>query len=259
MKTHPFIKKMLEGGKRVAWGAKTIPSGGYYSMPRSLSVPGMAIAGDAANMVNIPTLKGIHYAMHAGMYAAEAIFEALKAGLGQPRRLRRAGPQVADRERPVRVAQHAPAVLEGLLRRRRDRQRDDDHQGPLPRRQVEVRARHRDRDVATAAPASTTRSPTTSSPSTSSTRSSSRATRPATTRRTTSRSRATSRASSPRPGSTCARRRSTRSPTISSRTGPPQVDVHVTASNCVQCGAINAKGGRLTMPEGGDGPLYQEV
>jgi len=78
MKTHPFIRKMLEGGERVAWGAKTIPSGGYWSMPRSLSVPGMAIAGDAANMVNIPTLKGVHYAMHAGMYAAEAIFESLK-------------------------------------------------------------------------------------------------------------------------------------------------------------------------------------
>ena len=41
--------------------------------------------------------------------------------------------------------------------------------------------------------------------------------------------------------------------------GAAEVDVHVTASNCVQCGAINAKGGRLTMPEGGDGPLYQEV
>jgi electron-transferring-flavoprotein dehydrogenase len=41
--------------------------------------------------------------------------------------------------------------------------------------------------------------------------------------------------------------------------GSPTVDVHVTASNCVQCGAINAKGGRLTMPEGGDGPLYQET
>jgi electron-transferring-flavoprotein dehydrogenase len=41
--------------------------------------------------------------------------------------------------------------------------------------------------------------------------------------------------------------------------GSPTVDVNVTASNCVQCGAINAKGGRLTMPEGGDGPLYQET
>ena len=58
MKTHPFIKKMLEGGKRVAWGAKTIPSGGYYSMPRSLSVPGMAIAGDAREHGQHPDAEG---------------------------------------------------------------------------------------------------------------------------------------------------------------------------------------------------------
>src|SRR5699024_9807159 len=58
---------------------KTIPSGGYWSMPKKLAVPGMMIAGDAAGMVNIPTLKGVHYAMHAGIYAAEAIVEALKA------------------------------------------------------------------------------------------------------------------------------------------------------------------------------------
>ncbi len=77
-KTHPFIKKMIEGGKRVAWGAKTIPSGGYFAMPKRLAVPGMVVAGDAASMVNIPTLKGVHYAMHAGMYAAEAIVDALK-------------------------------------------------------------------------------------------------------------------------------------------------------------------------------------
>ncbi len=77
-KTHPFVRKILDGGKRVAWGAKTIPSGGYFAMPRKFAVPGMCIAGDAAGMVNIPTLKGIHYAMHAGMYAAEAIVNALK-------------------------------------------------------------------------------------------------------------------------------------------------------------------------------------
>jgi electron-transferring-flavoprotein dehydrogenase len=77
-KTHPFIRKILDGGKRIGWGAKTIPSGGYWALPKHLSVPGMCIAGDAAGMVNIPTLKGIHYAMHAGMYAAETIVDALK-------------------------------------------------------------------------------------------------------------------------------------------------------------------------------------
>jgi electron-transferring-flavoprotein dehydrogenase len=77
-KTHPFVRNILEGGRRIGWGAKTIPSGGWWSMPKHLSVPGMCIAGDAACMLNVPELKGIHYAMHAGMYAAETIVDSLK-------------------------------------------------------------------------------------------------------------------------------------------------------------------------------------
>src|SRR4029078_10162547 len=64
--------------KRGAWGAKTIPSGGYFAMPKRFAAPWMMIAGDAASMVNVPTLKGVHHAMHAGMYAAETIVESLK-------------------------------------------------------------------------------------------------------------------------------------------------------------------------------------
>ena len=79
-KTHPMIKKILEGGKRVAWGAKTIPSGGYWAMPKQLWAPGMMLCGDSAGMVNVPKLKGVHLAMHAGMYAAEAIYQRLKTG-----------------------------------------------------------------------------------------------------------------------------------------------------------------------------------
>ena len=79
-KLHPLIRELLEGGKRVAWGAKTIPSGGYWAMPEQLSAPGVCIVGDGAGMVNVPQLKGIHYAMHAGMFAAEAIVEALRKG-----------------------------------------------------------------------------------------------------------------------------------------------------------------------------------
>src|SRR5436305_1596757 len=79
-KTHPKIRKLLEGGKRVAWGAKTIPSGGYWAMPDQLWAPGMVLAGVGAGMVNIPKLKGVHLAMHAGMYAAEAIYQNLKKG-----------------------------------------------------------------------------------------------------------------------------------------------------------------------------------
>ena len=83
MKTHPLFAKRLEGGKRVGWGAKTIPSGGYWARPKRLWAPGMAIVGDGAGMVNVPTLKGVHYAMHAGMFAAEAIYERLKASSGE--------------------------------------------------------------------------------------------------------------------------------------------------------------------------------
>lgn len=79
-KTHPFVKDLLAGGERVAWGAKTIPEGGYWSLPTRLSVPGALVGGDGAGMVNVPKLKGVHLAMRAGMCAAEEIFERLKAG-----------------------------------------------------------------------------------------------------------------------------------------------------------------------------------
>src|SRR4029077_10598242 len=78
LKTHPFVRNILEGGERVAWGAKTIPSGGYWALPRKFAVPGMVMCGDNAGMCNVSELKGIHYAMHAGMYAAETIVDALK-------------------------------------------------------------------------------------------------------------------------------------------------------------------------------------
>ena len=77
-KTSKLVRGILEGGKRVTWGAKAIPEGGYWAMPKP-SGPGMVICGDGAGMVNVPILKGIHYAIHSGIYAAEAIFEQLKA------------------------------------------------------------------------------------------------------------------------------------------------------------------------------------
>jgi electron-transferring-flavoprotein dehydrogenase len=79
LKSHPLVADLIEGGKRVGWGAKTLPSGGYWARPKRLWAPGMAICGDGAGMVNVPTLKGVHYAMHAGMFAAESIYERLKA------------------------------------------------------------------------------------------------------------------------------------------------------------------------------------
>ncbi len=82
LKLHPLVRPILEGGSRQerGWGAKTIAEGGWYSIPRRLAVPGALLAGECAGLVNVPALKGIHYAMWSGMLAAEAIFEALKAG-----------------------------------------------------------------------------------------------------------------------------------------------------------------------------------
>ena len=82
LKLHPLVKDILAGGTRHerGWGAKSIPEGGFHALPQKLSVPGAVITGDAAGFVNVPALKGIHYAMWSGMLAAEAIFEALKAG-----------------------------------------------------------------------------------------------------------------------------------------------------------------------------------
>jgi electron-transferring-flavoprotein dehydrogenase len=78
-KTSKLVRGILEGGKRLSWGAKAIPEGGYWAMPKP-SAPGLVICGDSAGMVNVPILKGIHYAIHSGIYAAEAIFEQLRSG-----------------------------------------------------------------------------------------------------------------------------------------------------------------------------------
>ncbi|MDX6481468.1 MAG: electron-transferring-flavoprotein dehydrogenase [Gaiellaceae bacterium] len=80
LKTHPKIRKMLEGGERVEWGAKTIPSGGFHSLPSKLHAPGLLLCGDGAGMVNIPRLKGVHYAIESGRLAAEAAYRSLQRG-----------------------------------------------------------------------------------------------------------------------------------------------------------------------------------
>jgi electron-transferring-flavoprotein dehydrogenase len=78
-KTHPHVRKILEGGKLVRYGAKTVPYGGWYSMPRSY-VDGGLIIGDSASLLNSQRLKGIHTAIKSGMLAAETVYEALCAG-----------------------------------------------------------------------------------------------------------------------------------------------------------------------------------
>jgi electron-transferring-flavoprotein dehydrogenase len=80
MKLHPFFRAYLEGGQLLEWGAKTIPEGGYYSLPARRYGDGIMLVGDAAGFVDVPSLKGIHYAMQSGIFAARSAFAALKAG-----------------------------------------------------------------------------------------------------------------------------------------------------------------------------------
>jgi electron-transferring-flavoprotein dehydrogenase len=78
LKLHPLFRPLLEGGTLLEWGAKTIPEGGYYAIPDRLSGNGLVMVGDTAGFVDVPSLKGIHYAMESGMLAATAIAGALQ-------------------------------------------------------------------------------------------------------------------------------------------------------------------------------------
>ena len=92
-KHHPMVKELLEGGKRVAYGARAITEGGYQSMPK-MTAPGVALLGCSVGMVNVPRIKGNHNAMLSGKAAAEAAFEAISAG--------RAGDELTAYEDDVR-------------------------------------------------------------------------------------------------------------------------------------------------------------
>ncbi|AXI45324.1 electron transfer flavoprotein-ubiquinone oxidoreductase [Sulfitobacter sp. SK012] len=93
-KHHPMIADLLEGGKRVAYGARAITEGGYQSMPKMVA-PGVALLGCSVGMVNVPRIKGNHNAMLSGKAAAEAAMAAIKAD--------RAGDELNDYEVDVRT------------------------------------------------------------------------------------------------------------------------------------------------------------
>src|SRR6202012_4197105 len=76
-KLHPLVREILDGGERIAWGAKALPGGGYWSMPK-LSMPGAVIVGDAGGVVDTAAPKGGPHCIKSGMLAAEAIYRSLK-------------------------------------------------------------------------------------------------------------------------------------------------------------------------------------
>lgn len=257
-KTHPFVRQILDGGKRVAWGAKTIPSGGYWALPRKLTVPGMVMAGDGAGMCNVSELKGIHHAMYAGMYAAEAIVDSLKRDSvnfeAYDERVRES--TIANdlyRWRNTRQAfskgffvggavANMALITRGWLPPGRWKQHEDSKESmeigkagskyPKPDGKYVF-----DKLSSVFASGNATRDDA--------------------------------------PNHIRVQKHVPREvaqtwvsmcpaqvyeiPDEQQESGAAAVDLTIVPSNCVQCGAITAKGGRLTPPEGGDGPLYQEL
>ena len=121
LKLHPLVRQILEGGTRVAWGAKTIPEGGIQALPRKLHVPGALLTGDAAGFVNVPALKGIHYAMRSGMLAAETAVDTVSPGATawEPGALEPYDAAIRDSfiyKDLLRVRNMRPAFAKGLVR-----------------------------------------------------------------------------------------------------------------------------------------------
>src|SRR4029078_5072234 len=77
-KLHPDVRKYLEGGRRISYGARALSEGGVQSVPK-LTSPGGCLSGDPAGFLNVPKIKGNHTAMKSGMICAEAVFDNLAA------------------------------------------------------------------------------------------------------------------------------------------------------------------------------------
>jgi electron-transferring-flavoprotein dehydrogenase len=258
LKTHPFVRKILDGGEREAWGAKTIPSGGYWSMPSRLAVPGMVMCGDGASMVNVSELKGIHYAMHAGMYAAEEIVAALKQdSINFERYDQRVRDSVIEKDlyrwRNTRQAFSKGFFVGGAIANLALITR-----GALPPGRSKFGP---DADEAMSVDGAAKGYPKPDNKYTfdklSSVFASGNATRddaPNHIRLQTKLPRELAQTYV----SMCPAQ-VYEIPEDQLESGAETVELQVVPSNCVQCGAITAKGGRLTPPEGGDGPLYQET
>ncbi|HWI96731.1 MAG TPA: electron-transfer flavoprotein:ubiquinone oxidoreductase [Solirubrobacterales bacterium] len=254
-KTHPMVREILAGGERVSWGAKAIPAGGYWAMPK-LSMPGAVLAGDAAGMVNLAALKGVHYAITAGMLAAEQIYAALKDGSNDFSGYEQAVEDSVIKKDLYEQRNTRQPFQKGLLKG-----------GPAVTSMVFTKGRfpggrwklHRNDAQPMFIGDSKDDYPQPDGELTFDKLSSVFITGNAT--------------RDDAPNHIRVQKRVPREiaetwkwmcpagvyeiPDDAPETG--DVDVIVNYTNCVQCGAITAKGGRLTTPEGGDGPLYQNT
>ncbi|WP_088182170.1 electron transfer flavoprotein-ubiquinone oxidoreductase [Sphingobium sp. Z007] len=117
-KQHPDIRKFLEGGRRVSYGARAINEGGWQSIPK-LVFPGGALIGCSAGFVNVPRIKGTHTAMKSGMLAAEAAFEAIQNERARDvlddYELRLRSSWIADELKPVKNAEPLLSKFGGTI------------------------------------------------------------------------------------------------------------------------------------------------
>jgi electron-transferring-flavoprotein dehydrogenase len=260
LKGHPFVRSILSGGKRVAWGAKTIPEGGFLALPDRFHFPGGMIAGDGAGLVNVPALKGIHYAMRSGMLAAETAVEALAPGrtAWEPGALEsydRALKESYVWKDLERVRNMRPAFQYGFTRGAMVAGLALSTLGKLPPHDLELEADAGvpvfvgERERMYPPPDGALFFDKLSSVYLSGNKTRDDAPSHIRVDRKVRREVAEA----------WVRMCPAQVYEIGGEASPAGnvVNVEVTPSNCVQCGAITAKGGRLTPPEGGDGPEYR--
>ncbi len=256
-KTHPLVREILDGGERVAWGAKTITEGGMLSMPSRLNAPGLLLVGESAGLVNVPRLKGVHYAIESGRLAAEAAFAALRDG------------EVAGRPGALDTydASIRASYLWKEMRESRNMRQVFDKGffmgGALASAMTVTKGKLPPKDF-----------PTHPNADTPLIRTGRAASYPApdgalTFDKLSSVFAAGNRTRDDQPNHVRIAERVPRDLAemwawmcpaqvyeVGAEHDDGTVDVKLTPSNCVQCGAITAKGGRLTPPEGGSGPEY---
>jgi electron-transferring-flavoprotein dehydrogenase len=259
LKTHPKIGKILDGGERLEWGAKTIPEGGFLSLPKRLNAPGLLLCGDGVGMVNVPALKGIHYALESGRLAAEAAYKALQPGESAGRRGALDAYDQTIRESYIwkdlkRVRNVRPAFSRGFWFGSALAGGAITSFGKLPPKDQRLE-RDTEQELLTTGRAASYPKPDgkLTFDKLSSVFASGNKTRddqPSHIRIET------------RVPRDVAELWARMCPAQVYEIGPEdagKVQVQVTPSNCVQCGAITAKGGRLTPPEGGSGPEYSST
>ena len=252
-KTHPLVKEILEGGERISWGAKALPGGGYWSVPK-LTMPGAVLVGDSAGLVDTAALKGVHHCINSGKLAAEAIYAALKRGESSFDSYEDALEQSVTGKELYQVRNLRQPFQKGFIKGLPGVQAALITKGKLPPGRLSW---HRNDDQEMFIGDTKDSYPKPDGKyifdKLSSVFITGNATR------------------DDAPNHIRVQKHVPRTlaetwvwmcpagvyeiPEDAPESGP--VDVTVNYTNCVQCGAITAKGGRLTPPEGGDGPLYQ--